>query len=377
MRIGVGEFQSFPEERRRPVVERQVGLGELRPVGLGSVPVGLGQVSSSFVMTPCLAYAVVLNTTGTIKNVTKDSLSFYLPFWGWGDSSPTITDVSQAGDGSSWLITGLWMTWDAMKIGGGFQVALMQDGITPRLDVFDCTSGVNQTGSTTGVYLTGCTGCQSPPQQPITGTFCATGQHWDGTKCATCPAGSTWNGTSCTRVVLMPVHAMCPAGQSWDGHKCACPAGQTWSGGKCVKIVLMPIHPGCPPGQSWNGSKCVWPVSTVYTGPTGPTGATGGPPITTTGPNVTTQAPAAPATGMSTGAIVAIGVAAVAAIGGLGYLMYEQKRKHAASAPAALPASHTAPVTSERMAGPFEPLTRNPRKRRRKKTRIVTIHNRA
>lgn len=129
---------------------------------------------------------------------------------------------------------------------------------------------------------------------------------------------------------------------------------------------------GAPPCYSLandGSAPCDSPGATGATGATGgpPTGATGGTGVTrqtiTTTPTTTPTAPA-PSTGLSTGVMVAIGVAAVGAIGGLTYLMMTRRKPAAPATEAFEYAQLEAPVEVT--------LTENPRRSTRKRRRRGT-----
>jgi len=154
-----------------------------------------------------------------------------------------------------------------------------------------------------------------------------------------CPAGTFWNGSACTHLIAIKA---CPAGYSFSA------AQFLKTGNGCVPPPTLPGHTYFPGG----GYVPHLPIGGgSNAGAAGPTGPTGGPPIKATPP----PAAAAPSTGMSTGAMVAIGVVALGAIGGLAWLM--EKRKHAALAgpmpPHAQPAPAPAPVAEEPVANPW------------------------
>ncbi len=446
MRIGVGAFQSFPEERRRPVWEHQVGLGELRPVGLGKPPVGVGQNYGNLIHTcptgqtwvqslnngngGCVLIAQVSTVIPTIvppasstqmQNAVAGDITvlpchqvsmvvFPIPSRTNVHSDPktvledlgfTVTAVlpdpsggklvyatlnsgtqyqSNGGDamllvysgegrgpfqsgeaitqGSTWGGVISWVNDDPAS--GSGSIGLSYEGGPGKFDPTSSIIGYTSNAYASSIFIYGAV-LVSPKGNGKLGVTAFTDLGAVATSSGpcephNCPTGTFWNGNAC--VHLAPIKA-CPAGYSFSATQYM----QTGNGCVPPPAPTPPyrVGPGFGPVKFGGGG-------TPSTGATGPTGGpvTTTKQTTTTTTTTTTQAPAAPSTGMSTGAIVAIGVVAVAAIGGLGYLMYEQKRKHAAlpAVPAA-PAPPTAPVTSERMASPFEPLTRNPRKRRR------------
>jgi|SRR5271166_711530 len=442
MRIGVGAFQSFPEERRRPFEERQVGLGELRSVGLGKPPVGVGQslihtcpsgqswsnqanggnggcvliaqtvqviptivppasvtqmqnaVAGDITVLPCHQVSMVVFPIPSGTNVQSDPKTVL------EDLGFTVTAVIPDPSGGKLVFATLNSSTQYQSNGGDAMLLVYSgEGRGP----FQSGEAITQ-GSTWGGVVSWVN------DDPVSGSG-SIGLSYEGGPGGFDPTSSIIGYTSnayASPIFIYGAVLVSPKGNGKLGvtsfsdlgavatssgpcepHNC--PAGTRWNGNACVHILT--ISP-CPTGYSFSaaqymktGNGCVPPATTLPgvfraggvgpvkfggggTPPAGPTGATGGTTTTkqttTTTTTTTTQAPAA-STGMSTGAIVAIGAVAVAAIGGLGYLMYERQKKHTAALPAApaAPVAPTAPATSERMASPFEPLSRNPRKRRR------------
>ena len=318
------------------------------------------------VLRPCVSYAIILNTT--VPNVSANALRTYLQSWGWGDSNPTIADVSPQSDGTVWAISGMWSSTNTMNIGAGFQI--VYDGFTPRFDTLDCVSfPQGKQGNTTGIWLFGCANCVSPlvhryiPGLTIAGDVAS--RVPGGSQVAigggvinTGPTGGTSRRFDLSTVlgVQQALNFLRVASPPLveDGIR----GPKTIAAVKAFQTAHGIVSDGIVGPQT--AAALQRALSLAMGGGTG-AGAGGGAGAGAGGAGATGAA--APA-GMSTGVMVAIGVAAVGAIGGLVWLI--QKRKQAAPTPRG---SLVGPPSNVPHEQPF--AAENPRRRRRRRRRAA------